>query len=210
MVVMCGGLASRLHEPKFRDAYCVFDLDHTIPRAENELIRHASHARPLPAGHAWRVVEVRTNTLPHTSYVSRSSSCNPPAVDGVAVWCCSYHADDAGHGRLRNKEGARHVRKCESGEPCRTNKSTRRVGVVQPVGSVAEATMGGRQSGRWRDARSVRREGTDVAKKNVVTKRPRLPDFDQGRQDVAKCACVGRGTLPEGRSSHRRKHGRPS
>ncbi|GHP03065.1 hypothetical protein PPROV_000182000 [Pycnococcus provasolii] len=25
-----------------------------------------------------------------------TTSCNPPTFDGVAVWCCSYHADDAG------------------------------------------------------------------------------------------------------------------
>ena len=65
----------------------------TLPKnakeVENELIRHASDARPLPAGHAWRVVEVRSNTGLHTSYVGRSSKSNPPAVEGVAVWCCS-------------------------------------------------------------------------------------------------------------------------
>ena len=29
---------------------------------EKELIKYASLARPVPDGHAWRVVEVRTNT----------------------------------------------------------------------------------------------------------------------------------------------------
>ena len=32
MVVMCGGLASRLHEPKFRDAYCAFAPGTSCPQ----------------------------------------------------------------------------------------------------------------------------------------------------------------------------------
>ena len=32
LVVMCGGLASRLHEPKFRDAYCAFAPGTSCPQ----------------------------------------------------------------------------------------------------------------------------------------------------------------------------------
>ncbi|XRB25008.1 hypothetical protein RI054_41g148640 [Pseudoscourfieldia marina] len=85
----------------------------TLPKnakeVENELIRHASDARPLPAGHAWRVVEVRSNTGLHTSYVGRSSKSNPPAVEGVAVWCCSYHADDEGCPRKPEDADSQHL-----------------------------------------------------------------------------------------------------
>ena len=34
-------------------------------------------------------------------------SRNPPTVDGVAVWCCSYHADDMG--QPRDTTGSLHM-----------------------------------------------------------------------------------------------------
>ena len=73
-----------------------------LNEVEQELIKYASAARPLrglrillegdappsmsqlkprmPNGQAWRVVEVRTNTGFHTSYVGRGNY-KPPAVD---------------------------------------------------------------------------------------------------------------------------------
>ena len=37
---------------------------------------------------------------PHASFATRQHAyAKPPAVDGVAVWCCSNHADDEGRPR---------------------------------------------------------------------------------------------------------------
>ncbi|XRB05671.1 hypothetical protein NFJ02_24g56230 [Pycnococcus provasolii] len=54
---------------------------------------------------------------PHASFATRQHAyAKPPAVDGVAVWCCSHHADDEGAERGESIGVARSIMEPGRGE----------------------------------------------------------------------------------------------